>query len=172
MDTNRNGIYGTDLRMPSGSEVEAATLHVPVGDLGCGCGMQSGTHHHEHVASSESSGLRSRIDALKSQGLSRVHALQHDVSERSALMTNRVKTNWNQSLTRAKRSVTTMQSSLRDGTTTRVNDMQTSMRTNPMKWAGIAAGSGFALGLIGRIAQWRSKHRNVMPSLVVIERSC
>ena len=44
---------------------------------------------------------------------------------------------------------------------------QTSMRTNPMKWAGVAAGTGFALGLAGRILQRRANHSSV--ELYVIE---
>jgi hypothetical protein len=47
--------------------------------------------------------------------------------------------------------------------------MQSSMRTNPMKWAGIAAASGFGLGLISRIAHARKKQR---PMLIVIEQAC
>src|SRR5689334_10852452 len=52
-----------------------------------------------------------------------------------------------------------MQTSLRDGTKTRVTRVNDSMKTNPMLWAGIAAASGFGIGMIGRIAQWRSKQR-------------
>jgi hypothetical protein len=56
-----------------------------------------------------------------------------------------------------------------DGAVKKMSDVQQSMRTSPMKWAGIAAGAGLAMGLIGRIAQARKKHR---PMLVVIEQAC
>lgn len=44
-----------------------------------------------------------------------------------------------------------------------------SMRTSPAKWAGLAAGAGLAMGLLGRLAAARRKHR---PMLVVIEQAC
>ena len=48
---------------------------------------------------------------------------------------------------------------------------QLSMQTNPMKWAGIVAGTGFILGLAGRLLQRRSQQRSI-PDLVVIETAC
>ena len=49
----------------------------------------------------------------------------------------------------------------------RATQVQTSMQINPMKWAGIAAGVGFGLGLIGRLLQGRTKRNQ--PDLIVIE---
>lgn len=43
-----------------------------------------------------------------------------------------------------------------------------SLRGNPAKWAGIAAGAGLGIGLIGRFLQHRSQERHV-PTLVIIE---
>lgn len=48
--------------------------------------------------------------------------------------------------------------------------VQTSMRTSPMKWAGVAAGAGVVLGIIGRIV--RSRSRRSLPDLVIIDASC
>jgi ElaB/YqjD/DUF883 family membrane-anchored ribosome-binding protein len=61
---------------------------------------------------------------------------------------------------------------VRDGARTQMTKVETSMRTRPMLWAGVAAGTGFGLGLIGRIAQWRHKQRHAMPDIVIIEATC
>ncbi|HEX2831715.1 MAG TPA: hypothetical protein VHW00_01795 [Thermoanaerobaculia bacterium] len=158
MDTNRSGIYGSELHLPSGAEVEAATLHVPVGETGATHRL---TRKHAHEPIPERSGVLAKLDTLKSQSLSKVHEVRSNVT-RSVFS---LKTNMNRSLRSAK-------TSLRSQTSTRVSDVQTSMRNSPMKWAGIAAGAGFGLGMIGRIVQWRNKHHRAMPTLVVIERSC
>jgi ElaB/YqjD/DUF883 family membrane-anchored ribosome-binding protein len=162
MDTNRNAFSG--LEMPSGFEVEAATLHVPVGD--------PGTHSHVHEAVPVSSGISGRLDELKDKSREQLEHLRRSMTERSTTLKNNV--TQSVALTRSKvnSSIAHAKSSLRDETSHRVSDVQTSMRTNPMKWAGIAAGAGFGLGLIGRIAHWRNKHQHLTPNLIVIERSC
>lgn len=42
------------------------------------------------------------------------------------------------------------------------------LRASPVKWAGIAAGAGFGLGLIGRLVRYRMKSRG-LPDVVVID---
>jgi ElaB/YqjD/DUF883 family membrane-anchored ribosome-binding protein len=42
------------------------------------------------------------------------------------------------------------------------------VRGNPAKWAGIAAGAGLGIGLLGRYLRHRSKHHHI-PNLVIIE---
>jgi len=143
MDTTR------DLQLPSGSEVGAATLHPDV-------------HEHMHevgtsVTWPERSGMRGKLDMLKSRGLSKVQDIQRVVRDRGMTM---------------KGSLMTAQSSMRDGARTQVTKVNDSMKTNPMLWAGIAAGTGFGIGLIGRFAHWRSRHRRMMPDLVIIESGC
>lgn len=54
---------------------------------------------------------------------------------------------------------------------TRVSGLEMQLKANPTKWAGIAAGAGFGLGLIGRIMRHRS-HRAAIPRIVVIEGAC
>lgn len=46
-----------------------------------------------------------------------------------------------------------------------------SMRSNPSKWAGIAAGAGLGIGLIGRFLHHRAHHRHV-PAVIIIEAAC
>ncbi|HEX6087102.1 MAG TPA: hypothetical protein VF266_21405 [Thermoanaerobaculia bacterium] len=101
--------------------------------------------------------MRGKLDSLKSRGLSKVHDIQRMARERSVAV---------------KGSLTTAQTTMRDGAKAQVTKMNDSMKTNPMKWAGIAAGAGFGLGLIGRVAHWRSRQRNRMPDLVIIESGC
>ena len=132
MDTTR------DLQLPSGCEVGAATLHPHV-------------HDHVHdvgtsVTWPERSGMRGKLDSIKSRGLSKVHDIQRVATDRSL--------------------------AVRDGAKAQVTKVNDSMKTNPMMWAGIAAGAGFGLGLIGRVAHWRSRQRNRMPDLVIIETGC
>jgi ElaB/YqjD/DUF883 family membrane-anchored ribosome-binding protein len=45
------------------------------------------------------------------------------------------------------------------------------MRGNPGKWAGIAAGAGLAIGLVGRFLQHRTRNRHV-PAVIIIEAAC
>jgi hypothetical protein len=45
------------------------------------------------------------------------------------------------------------------------------LRSNPAKWAGIAAGAGLGVGLIGRFLHHRAQNRRV-PAIVIIEAAC
>lgn len=58
---------------------------------------------------------------------------------------------------------------VQSGAKGQVTKVQTSMKSSPMLWAGIAAGSGFALGLVGRFIHWRNDHRRTGPDLVIID---
>ena len=126
--------------------------------MGSGCEVESATFHvpvglgstGESGVNSGQSGFRGKLDALKSRGLEKVHDVQRVLGERSTAITSNVKSN----------------------VSGQVDRVQTSMRTSPMLWAGIAAGSGFAIGLLGRFIHWRNDHRRAMPELVIIEASC
>lgn len=102
-----------------------------------------------HPEVSRSNVIRTRFGDLKSRSLSKVHDVRKGMTDRTAL----IKSNVQHSMTTAKTSA------------------QRSMRNHPARWAGIAAGSGFVLGLLGRFIQSRNEHRHHMPELVVIETS-
>lgn len=61
---------------------------------------------------------------------------------------------------------------LRHSVASRRTMVQDSMRTSPAKWAGLAAATGFALGLAGRLVERRNKRKLAMPALVIVETSC
>jgi len=114
-----------DVKVPSGFEVESAALHPPV---------------------SERSGMRARLESLKSRSLVKVQSVRGKVGERGIAVRDRAKS--------------------------QVTKVQSSMSSKPMLWAGIAAGAGFGIGLIGRFAQLRSKQRHMLPDLIIIETGC
>ena len=147
MNTNRNVSFGSGIG-PSGYEVESSRYIPAVG-------------HEETVRDTGRASVMQKLDDLKSRSLSKVHDIQRVVSDRTSLVKSNVQ-----------RSVTTAKSSARNGVNTGVTRMQSSMRDNPAKWAGIAAGSGFVLGMLGRIVHSRNERRRHMPQLIVIETSC
>ena len=170
MNTTRDVLSGSDLEMPSGFEVEAATFHAPVV-----------TEVVVVTPERSSSNMKEKLNSLKSQSRMKLHDVQHLMNEKTAVMKSSLersmstaKSSMQQSLASAR---STMERSVNQANTTvhtGFNDMQADMKVNPMKWAGIAAGSGFAIGLIGRYMHWRNKHRHVhsMPQLVIIESAC
>jgi ElaB/YqjD/DUF883 family membrane-anchored ribosome-binding protein len=175
MNTTQNN----DLRMPSGSEVESAAFHVH--GPSCGCSIVSTPVHTTSSPMSSSSGMKEKLNQLKSQGRMKLHDMQHVIDDKTTVMKSSLqrsmalaKTNVRNSMMTAK---TTMNRSMDQANTslqTGLSDIQSDMKVNPMKWAGIAAGSGFAIGLLGRFMHWRNKHRHVhgMPQLVIIESAC
>ena len=148
MNTTNTMNDGSELRVPSGYEVESATFHVPA----------TGEENVTFSDVSGRSGFRGKLDDLKSVGMQKVDHLQHRLANRkTALQT----------------SIATTKMSMRDGVTRQISNTQSSMKNQPMLWAGVAAGSGFALGLIGRYMHWRNNHRRRMtPDLVIIDATC
>jgi ElaB/YqjD/DUF883 family membrane-anchored ribosome-binding protein len=174
MNNNRDVLSGSDLEMPSGFEVEAATFHAPVV-------TEVVIVTPERSGSDFKSNMKEKLDSLRMQSRMKLHDAQHLIDEKSAVM----KSSLQHSMTTAKsqmqekmlvarsttnRSLTQAKTSVHTG----LNDMQSDMKVNPMKWAGIAAGSGFAIGLIGRFVHWRNKRHQMrgVPQLVIIESAC
>ena len=116
--------------------------------MGSGCEVESATFRAPVGLGSTGgrSGFRGKLDGLKSRGLSKVHDVKSSLANANV--------------------------SLRNNVSGQVDRVQSSMKTNPMLWAGVAAGSGFALGLIGRFIHWRNDHRRHGPELVIIEAGC
>lgn len=133
--------------LPSGSEVESAAFRGPV-DV------------DHQLPAAHDSGLRHKVENLKSRGVVAIQTLQHRVVDRSQNLKRSLSTR-----------VASTNASMRDGVQNRMSQVQTSMRTQPIMWAGIAGGTGMALGLLGRFMQWRN-HRRVVPDLVIIETAC
>lgn len=125
-----------NLGMPSGCEVESATLHVPVNE-------------ELVLVEPRRTGMRERLGALRSRGVARVHDVQHRLGERGVAIRQ------------------TLSSTL----ASKQSQVSSSMSNNPMKWAGIAAGSGFIVGMIGRYVQHRNKRRPTL-DIVVIDAMC
>lgn len=174
MNTTQNN----DLRMPSGTEVESAAFHVH--GSSCGCSTLS-TPVHTSTNISNGGGMKEKLSQLKSQGRMKLHDVQHVIDDKTTVMKSSLQRSMALAKTNVRTSVmtarSTMERQMNQANTslhTGLNDIQTDMKVNPMKWAGIAAGSGFAIGLIGRFMHWRNKHRHVhgMPQLVIIERAC
>jgi hypothetical protein len=174
MNNYRDGLSGSDLAMPSGFEVEAATFHAPVTtEVMVVTPARSEPKSH---------GMKEKLDELKLQSRMKLHDMQHLIDRKTADMKQTLQRSMVTTKDTLQRSMTTARSTMersmyQANTTvhTGFNDMQADMKVNPMKWAGIAAGSGFAIGLIGRFIHWRNKHRQVhrgVPQLVIIESAC
>lgn len=143
MEINRNA-----LSMPSGLEVESASFHVPVSDVSSPSVMTG--------SSDWKSRLNEKVGSLRQQLSSKVDEVKPVVQQRVSAVRD---------------GVSTRMSSLRSSVAMKSSDVQTDMRTNPMKWAGIAAGTGVGLGLIGRIMHHRKYHsrRSAVPQLIIVE---
>jgi ElaB/YqjD/DUF883 family membrane-anchored ribosome-binding protein len=179
MNNNRDVLSGSDLSMPSGYEVEAATFHAPVV---AEVTVVTPERSVSHKSSDMKANVIDKLEMLRMQSRMKLHDVQHLMNEKSVVMKGQLqrsmmtaKAQLQESMTVAK---STMNRSMHQANTTvhtSFNDMQSDMKVNPMKWAGIAAGSGFAIGLIGRFIHWRNKHSHThsrMPQLVIIESAC
>jgi ElaB/YqjD/DUF883 family membrane-anchored ribosome-binding protein len=177
MDMNR-----TSDVLPSGYEVESASFNMPVAGevMPCGCAMShEHHHHHDHTHLEANGGLKSKVDDLKARALTTAETVKEQASVKMAELKSNlnttmasVKANVNEKLAEgrvvANRTMTEAQTEAKIQYAT----MQTSMRTSPMKWAGIAGGTGLVIGLIGRYMSYRAKQRSRMPQLVIIEHAC
>ena len=160
MNTNRDVVSGSDLGMGSGSEVESAAWRAE----------STAIHSPDREVTVVMPGrsLRSKLDDVKAIAGSKLH----DVRSRAEEMQRSLAVRTSDTKRSLQSSVIAAKSNARMRANDSIAKVQTSMQTSPMKWAGIAAGSGLALGLLGRLLDSRRHHHRHMPQLVVIETSC
>jgi hypothetical protein len=164
-----------DLQVASGAEVNAAAWHValPSGETSA------------PLTSKRS--MKEKLRTLQAASASRAAHLRDGVSNRTAAIRNRAGESASRlrniaanQLESSKNSVLSTVAALRADAGARVEeirrdgeerfvDMKSDMRTNPGKWAGIGAGAGFAVGLVGRFLRHRARvHRGMQPRLVIV----
>ena len=145
MNTTRDVLPGSDIRTSSGCEVESASFFEPIGS-------------EVVVSQPRQPGMRGKAEELKERGLAKAREAQQILKHRG---------------TELKHSLIEAKETSRNQLQRKTVEMKSSMRSSPMKWAGIAAGSGLALGLLGRVAHWRRHHRRMRsPDLVIIDATC
>lgn len=128
-----------DVHVPSGFEVESATTHRSEN-------LMLDDHSHD-------GGMKDKLYHLRSRGMETWGSVRSDMSDRVSTWTPMVRDR-----------VTTMRSSVMD----RISSLRGAMKSNPGKWAGIAAGAGFGIGLVGRLMRHRSRMTDDMTSIVIV----
>jgi gas vesicle protein len=155
MDTmNRNSDVlnsTTDLRVPSGWEVESTTL-----------------------SSTPKEGFSGRLNSFKSTCMSSVDSTKRNISEKindiKPVVTQRIdslRSDLSREVSTMRNHIDTRVNTMRDSVKSKATTLQHEMSSNPAKWAGIAAGVGMGLGVLGRYMRHRA-HRP-QPQFIIIE---
>ena len=141
------------VRMPTGLEVESAASLPPV----------TGGTRSEVMRS----GLMGKVYALKSRGTELVHHMKHSMSETTHSLQRSVSAKTSD----LKRLAVERGSRVKPMIHDTMDKAERELHSNPTKWAGIAAGTSFLLGMIGREMRHRASRRmrRGLPDLIIIE---
>ena len=154
-------------RVPSGFEVESATLHVPTYVEG-----RNTTLPHELHTLSESSWKEKLTDTISGITTTTRETLS-DWTEKSMHTLDEVKVKSVNKVNDVKQQVNASIERMKPVVAQKVESLQTQMKTDTVKWAGIAAGAGLGVGLIGRMVRHHYvKYHGTAPQIVVISGAC
>jgi hypothetical protein len=153
------------VRVPSGFEVESAALLPPV----------TGETRTE-VARGD---WKEKLNGWKSRGLDYCRNMSHTVSDRTHSMSRNLSNRTN-TMTRSmstktadmKRMLVERSAQVEPMIHDTMDKVDRELHSNPTKWAGIAAGASFVLGMIGRELRHHVSHKHAkrgMPELIIIE---
>ena len=146
-----NNLNGFDVRVPSGFEVESATLHRNENRM-----LDDHTHD---------GGMKDKLYHLRSRGIEMMNTWKSDMNERISTW----KPMAQERMTSMRSTVNDQISNLQTRAKGEISNLQSQMKSNPGKWAGIAAGAGLGIGLIGRMLRHRARMRSEdLPSIVIV----
>lgn len=127
-------------------------------------------------SSTPSGGFKERLSSFKSTCMNSIDSTKRGISEKinhlKPVVTEKIDTLRNdvsRKVTSTRSQIDARMNTMREGVRMKATTMQHDMSSNPAKWAGIAAGVGMGLGVLGRYMRHRA-HRP-QPQFIIIE-SC
>jgi len=122
---------------------------------------------------------KEKLNGWKSRGLDycrnmsrtmsdRTHSMSRNLSDR----TNTMKRSMSMKTADMKRMIAERSAQVEPMIHDTMDKVDRELHSNPTKWAGIAAGASFVLGMIGREMRHRVSHKRakrMMPELIIIE---